>query len=286
MTAITSGKNLACERHGRGVPLMLVHGFPLDRTIWHPLLPHLAGAFDVVLPDLPGFGASPDPAPSPTVEAYAAALAGLLDELGLGQVCLAGHSMGGYVCLAFARLFPQRLLGLGLVASQALDDSPERKAGRYQTAAQVQEQGVRVVADAMAPKLSADPAHVPMLHGLILGQRVPGVVAGLHLMAGRPDSSASLPAFEFPVVLVHGQADALIPPERSREVASAVARGHLFELPGVGHMPMLEAPQQTAKALLHLIFDPDYLPRSYFTSIIYKYNNEERAPFGDPLSSL
>lgn len=248
-----NGKRLAYARTGQGTPLMLVHGFPLEHTIWEPMLPFLTDEFDVILPDLPGFGGSDALEPAPNMDAYAAALAGLLDALSLPHVILVGHSMGGYVALAFARLYPQRLLGLGLVASQALADPPDRKAGRYQTAEQVAAQGVGVVAEAMSPKLSADQAHGPVLNALILGQKPDGVISVLKAMAERPDSSPLLASFDFPVALVHGLQDVLIPPERAREIAAVAKRASLLELPGVGHMPMMEAPQETAKALKRLV---------------------------------
>lgn len=248
-TLTVNGEIFTYGRQGRGAPLMLVHGFPLDHTIWEPMLSYLTEDFDVLLPDLPGFGGSGYSGPVPTMEIFAASLANLLDALNLPQVYLVGHSMGGYVSLAFARLYPKRLLGLGLVASQAMADAPERKAGRYQTAEQVAAQGVRVVAEAMSPKLSADQAHVPVLNELILKQKSESVIGSLKAIAERPDSSPSLASFDFPVALVHGLADALIPPERAREVAAQVKHAHLLELPGVGHMPMMEAPLETAGAL-------------------------------------
>lgn len=246
------GKRLAYVRVGTGAPLLLVHGFPLDHSIWDPLLPFLTDYFDVILPDLPGFGGSDSPGPDPVIETYAAALADLLAGLGLSQAFVAGHSMGGYVALSLARLHPQRLLGLALVASQVLADTPERKAGRYETAEQVARYGARVVAEAMSPKLSADPAHRPVLNELILRQRPEEIVGGLHAMAGRPDSSLIFSSLRVPLVLIHGQADALIPVERAREAAQMAPHAVLVELPAAGHMPMLESPAETAAALRRL----------------------------------
>lgn len=252
-TLTVNGRLLTYARSGNGTPLVLVHGFPLDHTIWEPILPFLTDRFDVIQPDLPGFGGSDAPAPAPAMETYAAALADLLAALKLERAFVAGHSMGGYVALAFARLYPACLSGLALVASQALADAPERKAGRYQMAEQVAARGVGIVAEAMVPKLSADPAHGPLLTDLILRQKPQGVIGGLQAMAKRSDSTPFLASFVLPLVLVHGQADALIPPERAREVAGLVAHARLVELPGIGHMPMMEAPRATAEALLHLL---------------------------------
>jgi 3-oxoadipate enol-lactonase len=251
-TLAIAGKRLTYLRLGTGAPLVLVHGFPLDHSIWEPVIPFLTDCFDLILPDLPGFGGSDSPEPDPVIEAYAHALVDLLSHLGVAQTFLAGHSMGGYVALAFARLYPHLLRGLALIASQTLADTPERKASRYATAEQVAAQGAGVIAEAMVPKLSADPAHRPVLSDLILRQKPEAIIAGLHAMAGRPDSSSLLSSLNVPLVLVHGQADALISVERAREAAQMAPHAVLVELPEVGHMPMMEAPEQTAAALKRL----------------------------------
>lgn len=240
-------------RTGSGQPLVLLHGFPLDNSIWNPLLPHLESHFDLILPDLPGLGRSLLFTEDCHLTDMAADLAGLLRGLGLPRAYVAGHSMGGYVALAFARQFPEMLLGLGLIATQALPDAPERQAIRHQTAAEVAAKGPGVVADAMARKLSADPAHEALLREIILRQPVPGIVNALKAMAARPDSTDLLPGLTCPVGIIHGLADALIPPERAREMKSLLPNASLSELPGIGHMPMLEAPVQTAEALKNLL---------------------------------
>ncbi len=240
-------------RTGSGQPLVLLHGFPLDNTIWEPLLPHLEKHFDLILPDLWGLGHSPLPQPDYRLTDLAAALAALLRGLGLPRAFVAGHSMGGYLALAFARQSPEMLLGLGLIATQALPDNPERQAIRHQTAAEVAERGPGVVADAMAAKLSANPAHEALLRETILRQPVPGIVSALKAMAARPDSTDILPGLTCPLSIVHGLADVLIPPERAREMKALRPNASLTELPGVGHMPMLEAPAETAEALKKLL---------------------------------
>jgi pimeloyl-ACP methyl ester carboxylesterase len=160
--------------------------------------------------------------------------------------------MGGYVALAFAHAYPERVLGLGLIGSQAMPDTPERKAGRYATAEQVALTGVTVVAG-MAEKLSAGPQFVSFFREIILRQRRDGVIGALKAMAGRSDATKFLAFFNFTVVLVHGLADALIPSERSRDMKTLIPRARLIELPGIGHSPMLEAPAETAQALLSLL---------------------------------
>jgi 3-oxoadipate enol-lactonase len=176
----------------------------------------------------------------------------LLNHLGIEKTAIAGHSMGGYVALAFAKLYPERVSGLGLISSQALADSPERKQGRYDTADQVAAKGIAVVVEAMTPKFTPDERVQAFAQSVMEQQRPGGIIGALRAMAEREDSTARLADFKFPVVVVHGDADALIPIERAREVKHAVPRAHLMELKGVGHLPMMEAAEETAKALRYL----------------------------------
>jgi len=245
--------NLAYQRRGRGAPLVLIHGFPLDHTIWERTVRFLDDKFDLLLPDLRGFGGSSTVESQYSMEDMAADLAGLLDHLHIEKAFVAGHSMGGYLALAFARRYPERMLGLGLVSSQLPADPPDRKEGRYKTASDVAEKGVVVVADAMAPKLTSKPALESQLHKLIQNQSQAGVIGALKAMAERSDSTSLVSGLRFPVVLVHGDKDALIPIERAREVRTAQPDAQLLELADVGHMPMMEAPFETAWALKQLI---------------------------------
>lgn len=157
--------------------------------------------------------------------------------------------MGGYVALAFAKAFPSRISGLALVSSQAAADTPERKEGRYKTAAEVSQMGVQIVADAMTDKLSSEQSIRDFIRPLIEKQSVAGVTGALKAMAEREDLSSFLAEFTHPLVLVHGTADELIPPDRAREIKALVPSAHFVELTGAGHMPMMEQPRQTADAL-------------------------------------
>ncbi len=244
-----AGINLAYVRRGQGATLVLIHGYPLDHTTWDEVAPLLEGDFDLIIPDLRGFGESDVMEADDSIIDFASDIAGLLTHLKVKRAFLAGHSMGGYVALAFAREFPERVSGLALISSQAQEDSPDRKAGRYATAKQVLEQGVGPVVESLTPKLSADPRVQAFVRELMSKQRPLGVYIALTAMAERPDSSDLLPTFTFPVVVVHGDADALIPVERGRELKAALPSAHYSELVGIGHMSMMEDPQAVADAL-------------------------------------
>jgi pimeloyl-ACP methyl ester carboxylesterase len=244
------GKNsLAYERIGRGVPLVLIHGFPFDHSIWDEIVPLLQNDFDLILPDLRGFGESDAPDSASTMADFAADIASLLDHLKIESAFLAGHSMGGYVSLAFADAYPSRVRGLALIASQAAADVPERKLGRYNQARQIAEDGIGETVAGMTPKLSADVRVQKVVHDLMRKQKPAAYIGSLKAMAERADTMSVLEKNSFPVLLIHGDADGLIPLERAREIKSKVPRAQLVELSGNGHMPMMESPQQVANSL-------------------------------------
>jgi 3-oxoadipate enol-lactonase len=157
--------------------------------------------------------------------------------------------MGGYIALAFARSYPDRLLGLGLISTQVIGDSAERRESRYQTAVQVEKFGMDSLADNMAKKLSSDPAQQAKSLEIILRQSTKGVVCALKALAERNDQTTTLKLLEKPVVIVHGDSDLLIPVERANEMKELKPDSILTIIPGAGHLPMLEKPAETVLAL-------------------------------------
>ncbi|MEW6239850.1 MAG: alpha/beta fold hydrolase [Chloroflexota bacterium] len=246
---VHGGLVLAYDRRGSGAPLVLIHGYPLDHSTWDETASLLARDFDLILPDVRGLGESAASDAAYAMDDLAADLAALLDHLKIKKAFVAGHSMGGYITLAFARAYPERLLGLALVSSQAVADTPERKEGRYAAAKQVAETGIASVVDAMTPKLSADARVQAYVRALMGRQKPAGVIGSLKAMAERETLTSALSNLECPILLIHGDADVLIPVERAREVKALVPSADLFELAGLGHMPMMENPAAVADAL-------------------------------------
>lgn len=247
-----NGIHLAYERRGRGTPMVLLHGFPLDHHLWDDIAPLLEDNFDLILPDLRGFGESTTVDLFYAMEDFASDVAGLLDYLGIPKATIVGHSMGGYIALAFARLYPERVSGLGLVASQAAADAPERREGRYKSAAEVADKGIASVVEVMTTKFTSDPRLQEAARQSMERQPPAAYIGALKAMAERVDSTPLLSSIQYPVVIVHGDADALVPIDRAREVKAAVPHAHLVEISGAGHMPMMEAKEETAQALRQL----------------------------------
>ena len=243
---------LAYERHGKGTPLVLLHGYPLDHHLWDDVVPLLKDTFDLIVPDLRGFGESTTVKTPYTMDDLASDIEGLLNQLDIHKTAIAGHSMGGYVALAFAKLFPDRVSALGLVSTQVLADPPERKEGRYKTAAEAAEKGIGGVVDTMTPKFTADPHWQAFARKSMEAQQPAAYIGALKAMAERADSTALLSTLKYPVVIIHGDADLLIPIDRAREVKAALPESTLIEIKDAGHMPMREVPNETANGLMLL----------------------------------
>jgi len=244
--------DLFFEEHGAGTPVVLLHGYPLDHTIWQEVVPTLAEHARVIVPDLRGHGRSDAPEGIYTMRQIADDVAGLLDALELPGAVVVGHSMGGYAALAFAQAYPQRLLGLGMVASQAAADSSEGRAGRLVTAREVQQQGMAGIADSMPARLTTQARLLPTLRSLILATSPAGAAGILMGMAERPDMTSFLAQISAPAVVIAGDSDALIPFDRSVEMAHKLQQARLVTVPGSGHMPMMEFPGIVAAALVEL----------------------------------
>ena len=236
-----------------GAPVLFLHGFPLDHSIWDEVRDELEEDARPIVMDLRGHGESEAPAPGYTLLDMADDVAALLDFLNVDRALIAGHSMGGYLALAFARRYPERLSGLALISTQAAADSPERRAARLAQAEEVLAKGTRVVADAMASKLAADPSLEAPLHALMMKTSPQGVAGALHAMASRADSTEFLPNIRVPTVILAGLQDAILPVERSREMAAKIPNARLITIVEAGHMPMMEAPELVAGALKFIL---------------------------------
>ncbi len=250
MKVALNGIVLGYEDTGQGLPpLVLIHGFPLSRGAWRPQLDGFGPTHRVIAMDLRGFGESgavPGPVP---MTRFADDLKALLDHLGTGPVVLAGHSMGGYIALAFANAYPKMLRGLALVGTRSGPDTPEGAAGRRATAEKVKGQGTGVVIDAMAPKMVADQTLVPAVRELMQQASTDGVIGALLGMAERPDSTPLLLNLRLPVWVVTGADDILIPKTESERMAAAIPRSTLTVIPGAGHLASLERPAEFNTAL-------------------------------------
>jgi pimeloyl-ACP methyl ester carboxylesterase len=133
-----------------------------------------------------------------------------------------------------------------------LADPPDRKEGRYKSAAEVADKGISGVVEVMTSKLTSDPQWQAFARKSMEVQSPTAYIGALKAMAERTDSTPLLETVNYPVVVAHGDGDTMIPIDRGREVKAALPEAHLIEIKGAGHIPMCEAPNETAQALMLL----------------------------------
>ena len=249
MEAIVNCTRLYYVQMGQGIPLLLVHGYPLDHTLWLAQMDRLSDIAQVIAPDLRGFGQSDAPDGICTMVAYADDLAALLDALKIGPVVVCGLSMGGYIALAFWKKYAARVRGLILVDTRAGADAPAARQGRLDMVGQVKQHGAKPAADAMLPRLLAEstrqlrPDVVEFAHAMMLRQPPVGIIGAQLGMAERPDSTPILPTINVPTLAVFGAEDVVTPAEtEGRDLAAAIPGAKLVVLPDAGHLSNLEQP--------------------------------------------
>jgi 3-oxoadipate enol-lactonase len=234
---------------GVGIPLVLVHGFPLSHAMWNAQIPVFAAEHRVIVPDLRGFGDSVDTDGTVSMEDFADDLAAILDFLKVQEpIVLCGLSMGGYIALQFVRKYRQRLRGLVFCDTRASADSPEVVENRLKIAKLVIANGTQPVCEAMlpkalGPKTFADrPEVVEAVRSMIVASDPTGVAAASRGMAVRPDMTALLPTIDLPTLVVVGADDALTPADEMRRMADAIPQARFKIVPEAGHLTPLENP--------------------------------------------
>jgi pimeloyl-ACP methyl ester carboxylesterase len=250
------GIEMAYDVEGSGEALLLLHGYPFNRSMWRRQVEALSDRYRVITPDLRGFGetgaVSDEPA---TMREMAEDIAALMDELDIRRFTLGGLSMGGYVALAFYRSFPLRVRNLLLADTRPQADTEEARENRERQAEQALREGMDGIADAMLPKLLA-PATlnerkevVEELRAMMTGTDPRGAAAALRGMMHRQDQTHLLPRILAPTLIIVGGEDQLTP-RVDAEVMHREIRGSRLEvIEGAGHVSNLERPEEFNRAL-------------------------------------
>jgi 3-oxoadipate enol-lactonase len=258
MQVLTSdGARIDVRVDGDGArTVVLVAGFPLSREIWDIVATKLAATHVVVRPDLRGMGASAVADGPYLMETLAGDIAAVLDALGIERATLVGHSLGGYVALAFARMFSERLVSLGLVCSRLAADSPVQARSRDALAERLERENTsEILVSAYADRLLSQATKTKRADvyervvAMIRCIDPLGAAAMLRGMAMRAASDDIAPELRMPVLVVAGGDDAVVPLEESRRVAAAFPSASLQIAQRSGHLPMLEEPERTASFL-------------------------------------
>lgn len=250
MQTVINGVTIAYDDEGSGLPIVFLHAFPLNRTMWRPQAERLAGNFRVVTMDLRGHGESDAPLWRYTLDQAADDVRALLDHLAIHDAVFVGLSMGGYICLAFHRLYAGRMKGLILADTRAQADTPEGRDARFQMAQIAYRQGPAALAGLMIPKLLSPttiqerPDLVQSVRAMIDGNEISGIAGDLMAMAERPDSTGQLGLIRCPAQVIVGELDQATPPADARLLSERIPGARLAIIPGAAHLSNLEQPDR------------------------------------------
>jgi 3-oxoadipate enol-lactonase len=247
MIALLNNIEMGYDEGGTGLPVLFVHGFPHDRSLWTPQLQGLTVQARCLAVDLRGF-CETTAAPPFSMDQYADDLAGFMDVLHVERAVIAGLSMGGYIALAMWRRHAARVRGLVLSNTRAGADGDEAREKRRNLMAVARDQGSSAIADAMLTGMLGKttrgkrPDIVNSVHRMISSAPVDGVVGALQAMMDRPDSTPTLGTIDVPTLVVTGDEDTIIPAEEARSMHAAIRGSSLEVITGAGHLSNLERP--------------------------------------------
>ena len=245
MIAPCADIRIAYDDVGSGLPLVLLHPFPLDRGYWAPQLGSLVSRCRCIAPDTRGFGETA-PTPPYSMDRYADDVICLLDSLEIDRAVVGGLSMGGYIAFALWRRHPQRVRALILADTRAGADSEEGREKRRALIELARTKGTEAVAEAQLPGLvgkrtrEKHPAVGEALRRMIERASVGGITGALEAMMARPDSTELLQTISVPTLIIAGDDDVLTPPKEARAMHDAIPRSRLEIIAGAGHVSSFE----------------------------------------------
>jgi 3-oxoadipate enol-lactonase len=252
--------NLAYEKTGNGIPFLFIHGYPLSGKIWQPQRSDLSDIATLISIDLRGHGESYPFDPPYPMERLADDCKQLLNSINVKPpIVVCGLSMGGYVTMALYRKYPQIFAGMILTSTRCGADSPEGKANRDAAVKKVRERGVPYIVKDMLPKLvspitlTTNPLLMSAIRAIMLETSVNGVVGALQGMRDRPDSTSLLSQISFPVLIVHGADDQLIPLREAEAMQRRIPGSRIVVIPVAGHLANMEQSEKFNQAVRSFI---------------------------------
>ena len=240
---------------GHGSPVLLVHGFPLDGSVWDIQSRTLESGFQVIVPDLPGSGRSLSPTGSGSFEAMAGFLHDILGDLQVTSCVIIGHSMGGYISLALMDKYPEMVRGLGLLHAGSWPDNAEKISSRLEAIADMEKNGSAPFLGRILPGLFTEkyrkenPAIMASLLDHAADLEPQTLVNYYQAMMDRPDRTLMLQQSPVPVLFIAGRKDMISPPDQLEALAQLPRVSSFYILEETAHMGMLEAPQELSQVI-------------------------------------
>lgn len=260
-----NGMDMVYEECGEGneQTIILLHGFGGSSRYWHKVCPSLSERYRIIMPQLRGHGGSSSPHGAYSMEAMAEDIHRLVEKLQINKVVMLGHSLGGYVTLAFAEQYGDKLLGFGLIHSTALPDTEEKKRKRRQDIEEIKNKGINDYVNKLIPKLftkanrSEMQEEVSDMINVGLDMTQEGATRTLEGMIERPDRSHVLANAKHPILIVAGAEDEVIRPLDTFSIATGNDTDSTFDYPhilentfeDVAHMSLVEVSDQLSRVI-------------------------------------
>lgn len=241
---------------GQGRCMVLLHGYLESGAVWDSFMGLFPKGFRIIVPDLPGHGASGSWGRVHSMDDLAAAVKAILDHEDINKVFLAGHSMGGYVAMAFADLFPTALSAYALVHSTPFADTDEKRENRDREISLVLCGKKRQIVLVNVPKAFATDNldkmsnQVNLLKAMAMASPDDGVIALLNGMKERPDRTSVLQDPKVPLLLIGGMKDNYIPVEVFEKMLALAPHARILRLENSGHQGFMEEPEKVLEAML------------------------------------
>jgi pimeloyl-ACP methyl ester carboxylesterase len=244
---LPDGLEIAYDEAGSGAPLLFVHGWPHNRSLWAGQMSGLPTQARCIAPDLRGFGGSSETEPY-SMEQYADDLAALLDSLGIDRAVVCGLSMGGYVALAMLRRHPARVRGLILASTRAAADTPEGREKRARLIEFIERRGMDALADTQlrsmvgATTFERKGGARESLRQMMAAASPSGAIGAQRAMMARSDSTDLVAALDVPALVVAGSDDVITSPDEMRTMAARMPHARFELIAGAGHVCAYERP--------------------------------------------
>ena len=249
------------DEAGSGAAVVLLHGYPFNRSMWSEQVEALTPRFRVIAPDLRGHGETTITAGPATMDEMARDVAALMEALSISRAAVCGLSMGGYVALALYKMYPLRARALLLADTRAQADTEEARANREQQAEKALNEGMAAIADAMLPKLLASetlasrPQVVARVREMILKTKPEGAASAQHGMAQRRDQTPFLWRIIAPTLIIVGNEDMITPLQDAERMHREIGGSRLEVIEDAGHVSNIEQPESFNRALTKFLRD-------------------------------
>lgn len=259
MKAQLNGITINYRDQGRGLPVVFIHAFPLNQTMWDDQISVLDKRFRTVTLDLRGFGGSDVPPGPYTMDLMASDVRALISHLRLEEVVLVGLSMGGYVSFAFYRNYPGAVRAMVLASTRAGIDAPAARQRRLKSAEKAEREGATAITEELVPLLLGDstlenqPDITLRVRAMAETNSPAGIAAAQRAMAARLDSTYILAGIHRPVLILTGSEDKVTPLFEAEAMRNGIRDSRVQVITGAGHLMNIERPREFNARLVEFL---------------------------------